>query len=1017
MRLLFALILAQLFAGTAQAAPMIDASPWRAGASDNVVSAVNNAPTKFNYHFNGAGYAFIVHELDFRPAENYEITIPIRGNGAGNHLEIKFTDSSGDNVWWVRRENFVPNSNWQTIKIKPRHIGFAWGPIADRSFKGAVRMEIVVVKTADGASEGSLEIGEIEYNTLPPPLPDTTPLSANQPQILDLDPATFAQTDAPIIVDLAFVRDFGGVKLLWIGNAPRQYQIEASNDALTWRMAKVVTDSDGNDDWLPMGEFSARYLKITSNENKQLAEFSLLGLEMADDRNKLVQAIAAVAPRGNYPRSMSGEQSYWTLIGVKGGGSRSGLISEDGDIELYAEGPSLMPGLTVGINEYNWSNVAISHTLENDNLPMPIVTWRIGETSLKISAFGFGTADKPYGLARYDVTNHSDVSQTIILHLNLVPYQVNPPTQFLNRHGGAARVESLGFGNNVTQINSTSRLFHLSAPTSVTISRLGSTEATAPTIQDPEGLAAISYDYEMELAPNQTKSVILALAMAETAPNDAAIEARLARVTSPISYANSVAREVRRFWSRELTKTRLTMPEGTPPIAQTLHLSQAYQLLLLDNNLLKPGARSYDRSWIRDGAMMGEGLMRTGHFDIALNYFKTYSPFIFPSGKVPCCVDARGSDPVAENDSHGEYMWLYAELLRYGWNHEEARAYWPQIRHVFEYQQSIIAQQRAENFRLPENLRLYGLLPPSISHEGYSDKPAYSYWDNFWGLKGYRGAAMAALMLGETEDFERMNAEAQTFAADIRHSLANTARYYGRNYLSGAADRGDFDPTSTTIGITAGGELTDVPRDLLQNTFDRYFTETVQKRQVTPEVYTPYELRSVAAFLRLKQPERARAALNMFFQDQTPREWYQWGEVITTPLRAEKYLGDLPHGWVMSDYLRSALDLFAYERQQAKQMVLLAGFDPAWAALGETRLENLYTPYGKLSLIIRAKNGGLEIVLRADAVPQGGLVIDVKTLFAGRDVDVTVGRRNIEVPQNGEIIVNMSRATILITPK
>ncbi|KAF0093372.1 MAG: coagulation factor 5/8 type domain-containing protein [Hyphomonadaceae bacterium] len=310
-----------------------------------------------------------------------------------------------------------------------------------------------------------------------------------------------------------------------------------------------------------------------------------------------------------------------------------------------------------------------------------------------------------------------------------------------------------------------------------------------------------------------------------------------------------------------------------------------------------------------------------------------------------------------------------------------------------------------------------GLLPPSISHEGYSDKPAYSYWDNFWGLKGYRGAAMAASTLGEIEDFVDMFAEAEIFATDIRNSLANTARHYGRNYLSGAADRGDFDPTSTTIGITAGGELTDVPRDLLQNTFDRYYTETLQKRQVTPEVYTPYELRSVAAFLRLKRPERARAALNMFFQDQTPRQWYQWGEVITTPHRAEKYLGDLPHGWVMSDYLRSALDLFAYERQQAKQMVLLAGFDPAWAALGETRLENLYTPYGKLSLIVRAKNGGLEIVLRADAVPQGGFVIDVKTLFAGLDANIRVVRGDIEGPQNGEIIIRSSRVMIQLTPK
>ncbi|KAF0093371.1 MAG: coagulation factor 5/8 type domain-containing protein, partial [Hyphomonadaceae bacterium] len=339
-------------------------------------------------------------------------------------------------------------------------------------------------------------------------------------------------------------------------------------------------------------------------------------------------------------------------------------------------------------------NVNISQSLENDNLPMPIVTWRAGETSLKISAFGFGGQDQPYGLARYDVTNHSSLPQRITLSLNLVPFQANPPTQFLNRHGGVASVETIAFANQITRINGASRLFHFNAPGRITTRSFGGLHSLGTQIQDQEKLASSRYDYEMILAPNQTKSVILAFAMAENTPNNAAIEASLARVTNPISYANALVRETRNFWSRELSKTRLTMPSGTPPIAQTLRLSQAYQLLLLDNALLKPGARSYDRSWIRDGAMMGEGLMRTGHFDIALNYFKTYSPFIFPSGKVPCCVDARGSDPVAENDSHGEYMWLYAELLRYGWNHEEARTYWPQIRHVFEYQQSIIAPQR-----------------------------------------------------------------------------------------------------------------------------------------------------------------------------------------------------------------------------------------------------------------------------------------------------------------------------------
>jgi hypothetical protein len=1017
MKYLFALMVAFLFGGLAQAAPLVDISPWRAGASDNVVSNVSNAPTRIEYRFNSAGYAFIVHDLDFRAADNYEIEIPIRGNGAGNHLEIKFADASGDNVWWVRRENFSPSNEWQVIKIKPRHVSFAWGPIADRTFKHAARMEIVIVKTVNGAQEGNLEIGDIKYTELPLPLPESTPITANQPQVLDNSDDTYAQISPPILVDLGFVREFGGIRLNWHGAAPSEYWIETSKGGNVYTLVKTIKNSDGNDDWISLGEHEARYVKISANENRQLAEISTLGLDFASDRNKLVQAMAASSARGNFPRSMSGEQSYWTVIGVKGGGSRSGLISEDGDIELYAQGPSLVPSIHLDDRTLNWSNVSASQSLVDGDLPMPIVTWRADNISIKISAIGFGHQYQPLGLARYEITNHGAVQQQLNLRLSLQPFQVNPPTQFLNRHGGVANTESLRFENNVTKINSLTRLFSLTPPTKVTSARVGAVTTDAASVTDPDGLAQMFFDYEMSLAPNETKVVLLVFAMAENSPTSASIEAMIAGQNDHARFAARIENQMRNIWTGELSKTRLTMPDDTPPIAQTLRLSQAYQLILLDDNLLKPGARSYDRSWIRDGAMMGEGLMRTGHFDIALNYFKTYSPFVFPSGKVPCCVDARGSDPVAENDSHGEFMWLYAELLRYGWNHDEARSYWPQIRHVFDYQSSIIAPQRTEEFRIPERIRLYGLLPPSISHEGYSDKPAYSYWDNFWGLKGYRGAAMAARILHETQDFERMNNAASEFATDIRNSLYSTAAFYGHNYLSGAADRGDFDPTSTTIGITAGGEIEDFPQNLLFNTFDRYFVETLQKRQTTPEVYTPYELRSVAAFLRLKQPERARAALNMFFEDQTPSAWYQWAEVITTPRRTEKYLGDLPHGWVMSDYLRSALDLFAYERQQARQIVLLAGFDPKWAELGDTKLENLYTPYGRVNLKVRAKNGGIEVTLRATEVPEGGYVIDAKTLFGGRDVRVSINQRNVEVPENGEIILMRRRATIQITEK
>ena len=55
---------------------------------------------------------------------------------------------------------------------------------------------------------------------------------------------------------------------------------------------------------------------------------------------------------------------------------------------------------------------------------------------------------------------------------------------------------------------------------------------------------------------------------------------------------------------------------------------------------------------------------------------------------------------------------------------------------------------RTAAFQTPDQRHLYGLLPPTISHEGYSDKAAYSYWDDFWGLLGYKDAVFIAETLG-----------------------------------------------------------------------------------------------------------------------------------------------------------------------------------------------------------------------------------------------------------------------------
>ena len=112
---------------------------------------------------------------------------------------------------------------------------------------------------------------------------------------------------------------------------------------------------------------------------------------------------------------------------------------------------------------------------------------------------------------------------------------------------------------------------------------------------------------------------------------------------------------------------------------------------------------------------------------------------------------------------------------------------------------------------------LQGLLPASISHEGYAAKPMHSYWDNFWALKGYAAAIHIAAALGESEQAAIWRHQLDEFERDVAASLLASTSQHRIDYLPGAAELGDFDPASSTIAFAPGGdtscraEATDTP--------------------------------------------------------------------------------------------------------------------------------------------------------------------------------------------------------------
>jgi hypothetical protein len=191
---------------------------------------------------------------------------------------------------------------------------------------------------------------------------------------------------------------------------------------------------------------------------------------------------------------------------------------------------------------------------------------------------------------------------------------------------------------------------------------------------------------------------------------------------------------------------------------------------------------------------------------------------------------------------------------------------------------------------------------------------------------------------------------------------------------------GDFDATSTTIGVAPGGMLGTLPDTALRRTFERYVAEsrTRARGERQWEDYTPYEWRTVGTLVRLGMVEEAHEMIDFFMRDRRPPAWHHWAEVVWRDPETPRFIGDMPHTWVGSDFIRSVLDLFAYEREADSSLVVAAGIPDRWLEGGEAvSVRGLRTWYGPLDVTARRDASGATRVTVAglDSIPPGGIVV------------------------------------------
>jgi hypothetical protein len=929
---------------------------WQPTASGNAEILLTTAATaagpalRMDFDFKG-GKGFVVARRAIArtmPAE-YALQFQLRGRGAVNNFELKLIDPSGQNVWRHVLKDLKLAQRWKRFVVQSRDIEFAWGPSSGAAISQLGFIELAIVAGDGGA--GSVLIAGLEVRDLTPLRPPTADSSSAQPGF-GAEQALTGRGWRPqsedrkpwITVDCTAPRILGGLIVDWLELAPANgFRVRASLAGKRWKTVHAAAQAGGKRSYVYLPGLRTRFVRLEIEPPCAGASLRLEPFEFSRSIEAFWYAVAAVEPRGWHPRWLHREQSEWTPIGTSHG-TECALMNTDGMVEVRKASFSLEPMLLVGDRLFTWADVEAKQSLEDRWIPVPTSAWEWRDWRLCITAEATVSGTLR---VRYRLENRARSVMAVRLFVLLRPFQVTPPWQSFRDVGGVSRTQHLVWDAKGLRVDDRTCITASSAPSGfgamtfdegpIAASLAAGVLPGRSEVQDTFGCASGAFEFAFSVEPQQSGERILECRPCEAlaSPNETVFDWR-SRIRAE-QWSGS-------GWCTSAVEAALTA---------TSHI-----LVTRSGAALQPGPRRYTRSWIRDGAMMSAALLRMGHAEEVAEFIRWYAPYQRADGFVPCCVDNQGPDWLVEHDSHGELIALIADHYRFTGDKTLLEDTWTCVERAARCIESLLGDD--------------GLLPISVSHEGYLAQPVHSYWDDFWALRGLNDAADLARALGRNEVAARSAALAAGLARSLFASIESTRARRGLDFIPGSVEWADFDPTATANAIY----LFDVPdgldRTAVERTFDKYLADWRAKRsgEVAAPNYTPYEIRIIGALVRLGRRDAALELLRFFLSDRRPPPWNQWPEIAWRDHKAPAHVGDLPHTWIAAEYVLAVRSLFAYEIEARPSLVLAAGLAPEWLEGAGVEVKAMPTLYGALSYSLRridARTLRFDIATKIDA--------------------------------------------------
>jgi hypothetical protein len=692
-----------------------------------------------------------------------------------------------------------------------------------------------------------------------------------------------------------------------------------------------------------------------------------------------------------FPLMVRNQQVYWTVVGIPAGRQKS-IFDEFGNLEAWKGAPLVQPLWRDADRVVHAAHGGTpAQTLREGWMPMPAVQWEPEpDLSMRSEAIAVEQSGQPVTLVRYQLQNDGTRRIAGELVLLVRPMQINPSWQ----SGGISPIYETaleGPANDTSlRVNGRVLLRSLTPVPSRGTSNFGTQGEgeltqwvvwgglpTALKARDYDGLAAAYLRYPIRLAPGESRSVVLAFPLGtkrfdartgklpEAPPIDRG--ALMGASDDAGAAFDALASQVAQQWDERAGHVGLVLPDLS--LVQMLRAQIAYILINQTGPAMQPGPRNYNRSFIRDGAAAAEALLRLGLAGKARDYLRWYTDHaVRDNGLVSPILNDDGSNSTGfgadlEYDAQGQWVSLVADIARLDGGTQTVREYLPKVRLALRFMQQLRERTLVPGYRAdheaPERFR--GIIAPSISHEGYS-VPTHSYWDDYWSLKGWHDGAWLAASWGDAAMETSARAQYALLRESVAASVRATIAWKGSTTIPASADLGDIDPTSVSIALDPCGQQDLLPPDALERTFD-FYLDGVRQRSVPGSQwrFSPYELRNVLSFVRLNRPNDAVEVLDSVMRYRRPLGWQMFAEVVDSRLRHTAYLGDMPHTWIGTEYVRAILGMLMHEADT--HLELLPGAPPAWLTGIGISVTGLPTAFGPLTMTARQNGSELRVVL------------------------------------------------------